>query len=77
MIKSTYKSYITNLVSLIRENSQGVKKKKIVALITVQVHLRDLLEGLAGLKQRSFEWTKQLRFYQQNELGEKVNITIE
>ena len=52
-----------------------IDRKKVVALITIEVHARDVIEKLGKLGCTStadFEWVSQLRFYWDKELNDCV-----
>ena len=55
-----------------RSTKDKVQRKKLVALITVEVHSRDVLDKLAkvpNIDDNAFEWLMQLRFYWEKEQG--------
>jgi len=53
------------MTKLVRNPSNDVDRMKLVALITIMVHSRDIMEQLykTCTSPNSFEWLKQLRFY--------------
>mmetsp|Transcript_44339 Transcript_44339/g.86753 ORF Transcript_44339/g.86753 Transcript_44339/m.86753 type:complete len:4144 (+) Transcript_44339:98-12529(+) len=52
------------LVDLVRGNLSSIDRKKIVALITTDVHGRDVVDKLKGVSDiNDFKWQQQLRFY--------------
>ena len=54
---------------MIRGDLSKLERKVLVALITQDVHFRDIIEGLAESNCESmfdFKWIQQLRFYKQN-----------
>ncbi|CEG01942.1 Dynein heavy chain [Ostreococcus tauri] len=58
--------YLNKLVELTRTSLDKVTRKKVTALITIEVHARDAIEKLirSGCSSPSdFEWISQLRFY--------------
>ena len=58
--------YLNKLVALTRTPLDKVTRKKVTALITIEVHARDAIEKLIRSKCSSpsdFEWVSQLRFY--------------
>jgi len=58
--------YLNKLVELTRTSLDKVTRKKVTALITIEVHARDAIEKLIKNKCSSpsdFEWVSQLRFY--------------
>jgi len=59
------KNYIDELTKLVRKPSSEVDRLKLVALITVMVHSRDIMDSLykTCVSPNSFDWLKQLRFY--------------
>ena len=63
---------LNKLTEMVRNVKDKVMRKKLVALITVEVHSRDVIDKLAkvpGIDQNSFEWLMQLRFYWEQEGG--------
>jgi dynein heavy chain len=59
------RNFIEMLTSLVRKATSEVDRSKMVALITVMVHSRDIMEQLykTCVSPNSFDWMKQLRFY--------------
>jgi dynein heavy chain, axonemal len=56
-----------------------VERKKLVALITVEVHSRDVIERMAKANCSSvnaFEWLSQLRFYWEKESKDEEDCFI-
>ena len=65
-LKKKWVSYLSKLVTMTRSKLDKVNRKKVVALITIEVHARDSIDklGKAGCTQvTDFEWVSQLRFY--------------
>ena len=65
-LKKKWISYLNKLVVLTRSKLDKVNRKKVVALITIEVHARDSIDKLskAGCTSTTdFEWVSQLRFY--------------
>lgn len=59
-------SILNKYSEAIRGNLTKIMRLKIVALVTIEVHARDVLEKLykSGLMDvNSFDWLSQLRFY--------------
>ncbi|KAJ1516965.1 Dynein heavy chain 2, axonemal [Coelomomyces lativittatus] len=57
---------LKKLTDLVRTNLSKVDRKKLIALITTEVHSRDVIEKMAKNEVDSvnaFEWLSQLRFY--------------
>lgn len=57
---------LRNYSEIIRGNLSKVQRLKIVALVTVEVHARDVIDKLAkvGCKDiNAFDWLSQLRLY--------------
>ena len=74
-LKKKWMSYLTKLVVLTRSKLDKVNRKKVVALITMEVHARDTIEKLskAGCNAiTDFEWVSQLRFYWDKEANDCV-----
>tara|TARA_B110000977_G_scaffold161001_1_gene205690 strand:- start:11211 stop:11753 length:543 start_codon:yes stop_codon:yes gene_type:complete len=75
MLKKKWVSYLAKLVTLTRSKLDKVNRKKVVALITIEVHARDSIEKLlrSGCDAiTDFEWVSQLRFYWDAEKDECV-----
>ena len=65
LLKRNWLSYQNKLTALTRAK-QGVDRNKVVALITIEVHARDVIEKLyrsGAQRVTDFEWVSQLRFY--------------
>ena len=65
--------YLNRLAAIVRKPLEKVMRKKLVALITVELHHRDIMERLikAGCSNvNDFEWLSQLRLYFQKDEGE-------
>ena len=65
-LKKKWVSYLSKLVTMTRSKLDKVNRKKVVALITIEVHARDSIDKLskAGCTATTdFEWVSQLRFY--------------
>lgn len=59
----------------IRGNLNKIQRLKIVALVTIEVHARDIIERLAksGLSDASsFDWLKELRVYWDREIDDCI-----
>jgi dynein heavy chain len=59
-------SFLKKLTEAVRAVKDKVTKKKLVALITIEVHSRDVLERMmkiAEINTDHFEWLMQLRYY--------------
>ena len=62
----TNKSALQQLTDLVAGDLESLKRKVIVALITQDVHARDIVERLMkeGVNDKTdFTWQKQLRYY--------------
>ena len=59
------RNFIEEMTRLVRKPSSDVDRQKVVALITVMVHSRDVMEQLykTCVSPNSFDWMKQLRYY--------------
>jgi len=71
-LKKKWVSYLNKLTGLTRSKLSKIDRSKVVALITVEVHARDVIDRLicAGCTSAAdFDWTSQLRFYWDNYLG--------
>ncbi|CAK9054035.1 Dynein axonemal heavy chain 2 (Axonemal beta dynein heavy chain 2) (Ciliary dynein heavy chain 2) [Durusdinium trenchii] len=65
MLKRTQSKYISKLCEMIRKPLTKIERNKLVALITIEVHARDVQDRMINLKTESpsnFNWTSQLRF---------------
>eukprot|EP00756_Hemistasia_phaeocysticola_P025139 Hpha_TRINITY_DN15989_c0_g2::TRINITY_DN15989_c0_g2_i1::g.72379::m.72379/K10408/DNAH; dynein heavy chain, axonemal len=78
-VRSHYKRWkmiLNKYTELVRGKLSRLDRNKLVSLVTIEVHHRDLLDSLQSKKVGSiydFAWTSQLRFYwMQNDAGENV-----
>jgi len=74
-LKKKWVSYLNKLTIITRSKLNKIDRKKVVGLITIEVHARDVIEKLykSGCSSISdFEWVSQLRFYWDKELDECV-----
>lgn len=58
-------SYLNKLAAIIRSPLNSVERNKVVALITMEIHNRDVIERMVKANCSSvsdFEWLSQLRF---------------
>ncbi|KAJ3325086.1 Dynein heavy chain 2, axonemal, partial [Blyttiomyces sp. JEL0837] len=65
-LKKKQISGLKKLADLVRSPLSKVERKKLIALITVEVHSRDVIERMAKAECNginAFEWLSQLRFY--------------
>jgi dynein heavy chain len=65
MVKRTQSKYIGKLTEMIRKGPSKMERSKLVALITIEVHARDVQDKMIAQKTESpsnFNWTQQLRF---------------
>ncbi|EDQ90997.1 uncharacterized protein MONBRDRAFT_20211 [Monosiga brevicollis MX1] len=65
-IKKKQVSLLNKLTEAVRAVKNKTQRKKLVALITIEVHSRDVIDRLlkvANIDQNAFEWLMQLRFY--------------
>ncbi|KAJ3123528.1 Dynein heavy chain 2, axonemal [Physocladia obscura] len=78
-LKKKQISGLKKLADLIRSPLNKVERKKIIALITVEVHSRDVIEKMAKIgcsSVNAFEWLSQLRFYWEKENKEEEDCFI-
>ncbi|CUG06458.1 dynein heavy chain, putative [Bodo saltans] len=69
-----WKSLIKKYCYMVRQPQDKFQRNKLVALITIEVHARDILRSLQLAKVSSkddFDWSKQLRFYRETDTNEK------
>ncbi|KAJ3217500.1 Dynein heavy chain 2, axonemal [Dinochytrium kinnereticum] len=72
-------SGLKKLADLVRNPLSKVERKKLIALITVEVHSRDVIERMAKSNcdsVNSFEWLSQLRFYWEKEGKDEEDCII-
>ena len=62
-LKTTYTKYVQDLIGLIRKTQDPLLKAKLVALITIEVHQRDLIDKLTNCNTSSHEWVQSLKFF--------------
>ena len=72
-ISEWYRTNVSQLDELVqeirKEDIDPIERKKIVALITQDVHYRDIVESLEVCESiNDFKWIQQLRFYNLNEV---------
>ncbi|KAG5504844.1 hypothetical protein GH5_05475 [Leishmania sp. Ghana 2012 LV757] len=63
-----WKSLIRKYCQMVREPQSRLQRNKLVALVTIEVHSRDILRHLLAHRVHlleDFEWSRQLRFYQE------------
>lgn len=70
-VKEEKQHFINELTKLVRKQTQEVDRLKLIALITIEVHAKDIIDFLQKtcFSDQSFDWKKQLRFtfVQQND----------
>jgi len=74
-LKKKWISYLNKLTGLTRSKLTKIERNKVVALITIEVHARDVIDKLyrAGAQSdKDFEWVSQLRFYMDHANHEAV-----
>ncbi|OQR83321.1 dynein heavy chain [Achlya hypogyna] len=72
-LKKKWISYLNKLADMVRGQLSSIDRKKLVALITIEIHSRDVVDRLvkqACKATTDFEWLMQLRFYFNKELGD-------
>jgi dynein heavy chain, axonemal len=65
-LKKKWVSYLNKLTIITRSRLNMIDRNKVVSLITIEVHNRDVIEKLAKsgcTATTDFEWVSQLRFY--------------
>ena len=70
---------LNNLIKLVQGHLERPERNKIIALITMDVHQRDVMHELVDLKVMStgdFKWQSQLKFYYKEDSRDvRINIT--
>nr|CCA21283.1 inner dynein arm heavy chain 1beta putative [Albugo laibachii Nc14]CCA21656.1 dynein heavy chain 2 putative [Albugo laibachii Nc14] len=72
-LKKKWLLYLNKLADIGRSALSSVERKKIVALITTEIHSRDVIERLVKQNCKSvtdFDWLMQLRYYFNKEIGD-------
>merc|ERR1719289_431739 len=67
------KDHLQGLTELIRDKLTGLQRKGVVALVTQDVHNRDIIDNLYMDKITSiqnFQWQQQLRYYWDEQLDD-------
>ena len=67
-LRGVWGEYLSKLSKYVRGDIPKLDRRKLVALITIEVHSRDVVDKLrvaakSGVNANSFEWMQQLRFY--------------
>ena len=65
-LRRKWVQYLNKLVEMTRMTLDSITRKKLTALITIEVHARDVIEKLIKSRCSSphdFDWVAQLRFY--------------
>ena len=75
MVKKKQVSMLNKYAEMVRGQLSKLNRNKVVAIITIEVHARDVIDrmikvGTASLTE--FEWMSQLRFYWDKELDDSV-----
>ncbi|KAL0484096.1 dynein heavy chain, partial [Acrasis kona] len=63
--KKEWSNYLKNYSTMVRGELTGLNRKKLIALITMEVHAREVIDKLIKAKvssEQSFDWKKQLIF---------------
>jgi len=64
---------LNNLINTVRTELNSQDRKKVNALIIIDVHARDIVDRIVKdsiLDKREFEWESQLRFYWVNSVND-------
>jgi dynein heavy chain len=72
-------SQLEQLTILVRGNLTDLQRKVLVALVTTDVHARDIIEEMMNDKVQSvydFKWIKQLRYYWDEEVMEGGDCVV-
>lgn len=65
-----WKGLIKKYCQLVRQPQSRMQRNKLVAVITIEVHSRDILRQLLASRvyqEDDFEWSRQLRFYREDD----------
>jgi dynein heavy chain len=73
-LRAEWHEYLNKLAKYVRGDLDKLESIKLVALITIEVHARDVIDKLRvaaknKVNVNSFEWTSQLRFYFEKPTG--------
>jgi dynein heavy chain, axonemal len=74
-LKKKWVSYLNKLTAITRSKLSKIERNKTVALITIEVHARDVIDKLARAGSTAvtdFEWVSQLRFYWERESNDCI-----
>ena len=74
-LKKKWISYLNKLTAVTRSRLNKVDRNKVVSLITIEVHARDVIDKLyrvGASRVTDFEWVSQLRFYWDRVLNDCV-----
>lgn len=75
LLKKKWVSYLNKLTVVTRSKLNKIERNKVVSLITIEVHARDVIDKLVKsncASSNDFEWVSQLRFYWDKELNDCV-----
>uniref|UniRef100_A0A0A9WSZ2 Dynein-1-beta heavy chain, flagellar inner arm I1 complex n=1 Tax=Lygus hesperus TaxID=30085 RepID=A0A0A9WSZ2_LYGHE len=73
-----WKSMIRRYCQMVRQPQSRLQRNKLVSLITIEVHSRDILRHILAHRVHSlddFEWSRQLRFYREFDQSGVYNRT--
>lgn len=65
-LKKKWVSYLGKLTLVTRSKLNKIERNKVVSLITIEVHARDVIDKLGRVgctALTDFDWVSQLRFY--------------
>jgi dynein heavy chain len=76
-LKDEKSFFLTELTKQVRKTTKNLTRLKLIALITIEVHARDITDLLSKtcFSPNSFEWKKQLRFKASLQ-GESLECTV-
>ena len=77
LLKKSQTKYLAKLTDMIRRPLTKIERNKLVALITIEVHARDVQDRLIQFKCDSptnFNWLSQLRFELRGGEGEGGDV---
>jgi len=78
-VKKKQVSYLNRLADMVRGQLTKIERRKLVALITMEIHNRDVQERMIKANCQTlhdFDWLSQLRFYWNKDEGDFGGLTV-